>query len=72
MQVTYEFDPPVAIPPHGTAEINGGLEFCTVTVKDSSGSCLAFGRYQRVRSSPNKYKLISGTAYTPPKEETKV
>lgn len=67
---TYEFDPPLHVPPHGTLEVRGGLEFCTVTIRDGEDRTLALGRYQ-LDSKSKKYKLISGTAYELPKEEGK-
>jgi len=68
VEIVYEFEPPIGVPPHGTAEVNGGLEFCTVIVKDKTGACVAFGRYQRTETKSGKFRLISGAAYAPPKD----
>ena len=68
MEIVYEFEPPIGIPPHGTAEVNGELQFCTVVVKDKTGARVAFGRYQRMETNSGKFRLISGTAFPLPKE----
>ena len=64
-----DFDPPLLIPPLGSASLTGSAdgEFVSVRVFDRDEQCLANGKYMRVDPSGNRYKLISGNAWKPEK-----
>ena len=75
--VSYRFDPPLCIPPKGTAELRVAdpaaadmhflkrPQFIHVAVKDECKVTLADGLYEQDEKEPNLYRLKQGSAYQP-------
>lgn len=72
MNMGFRFDPPLSIPGHGKADMegvgdpfrDGPPDFVRISVYEESGKRLAHGLFRHVPEKPGLYVLIDGTACT--------